>query len=368
VVILHVITRVNQGGTAVWLGHLMRELPKTGDKVVLAAGHIGPGEVEDRLFVEVGGVRIGSLQRQVDVYRDLQALKQVRRLIREIKPDVINTHTSKAGVIGRLATLTLWGTRPIVIHTYHGHILYGYFGRFSNLVIALTERLLSRFTDHFIVSGAQVLKELQGKGIIKKDNYTVVRPGVSSLPQIPKSQAQGLLGIGSAKFVIGWMGRFEPIKRPDRVVALAKNNPEFTFLAAGDGSLLTEIKSQEIPNLILPGWSSAQVIWSASDVAISTSENEAQPIALVEAGMYELPLVAFDVGSTADVIQDDVSGFLVETLSELEARLRQLHLDKEGALRLGKQAKNFSQSRFSVSQFISSHLRVYQLDSPKRGS
>jgi glycosyltransferase involved in cell wall biosynthesis len=359
-VILHLITRLNQGGTAVWLGHLVREMTKSGHKVTLAAGEVSPGEIEDDLFIQEGGIRIVGLQREVNLRNDLRAFKEIRRLIQEIKPDVINTHTSKAGVVGRIAALSLARKRSVVIHTYHGHILYGYFGKFSSFFIAQVERLLSRFTDHFVVSGLQVLSDLQQKKIIKRNNYTIVRPGVNGLDQIPKDRARDLLGIPTEKFVIGWMGRFEPIKRPDRVVELARNNPKFTFLAAGDGTLLKEMKSFQINNLVLPGWSLAQVIWSAADIAISTSENEAQPIALVEAGLCEIPSVAFDVGSTSDVIQNDVNGFVVKTLDEMEMRLKELSLCRDHTRRLGQQAKKLAEANFSVGQFIDSHLQVYE--------
>jgi hypothetical protein len=99
-------------------------MTKSGHKVTLAAGEVSPGEIEDDLFIQEGGIRIVGLQREVNLRNDLRAFKEIRRLIQEIKPDVINTHTSKAGVVGRIAALSLARKRSVVIHTYHGHILY----------------------------------------------------------------------------------------------------------------------------------------------------------------------------------------------------------------------------------------------------
>lgn len=359
-VILHLITRVNQGGTAVWLGNLIEGLAHLGHRSLLVAGNVGLDETEDDLFQQSRGIRVPELQRNISLLQDIKALFKIREVIRSTNPDLVNTHTSKAGLLGRLAVFSLMTGRPKVVHTYHGHILYGYFGRFASWGVVIIERILAKVTDRFIVSGKSVLSDLQDCKIISRNNYTVVRPGVAEKERIAKELARNTLGLEAVGPVVGWMGRFEAIKRPELVAELAQRNPSLVFVAAGQGSRLQTIRDLRLPNLVLPGWVDSSLIWSASDIAISTSSNEAQPIVLIEAGMMALPCVAFDVGSVSDVVETNVNGYLVETFDNLEARLLELADSDEVRRQFGNRARSMAVSRFSTVQFVDAHIGAYQ--------
>ena len=125
--VLHIIARFNVGGTATWITNLSEELVRMGHEVHLLAGEVESNEKEDERFSVLGGIRIKGLSRRVSMFSDLNSIFEIRKQIRAIKPDVINTHTAKAGVVGRIANLLLFSRKAPIVHTVHGHLLTGYF-------------------------------------------------------------------------------------------------------------------------------------------------------------------------------------------------------------------------------------------------
>ena len=134
--IVQVIARVNQGGTAKWLETLVIGLREKGHQVHLLAGSVEENENEDPCFVNLDGIRVPGLGRSVSILGDLKAIITIRKMLKEVKPDVLNTHTAKAGAIGRIAAIGL-GIR--VVHTFHGHLLYGYFSKRKTQIIIFIE-------------------------------------------------------------------------------------------------------------------------------------------------------------------------------------------------------------------------------------
>jgi hypothetical protein len=137
--VVHLIARFNQGGTATWLANLIEGQRACEDKVWLLAGDVQRGEKEDPKFNELDGIRIRGLGRKISLIDDVKAIFLIRKQLRALNPDVINTHTAKAGMVGRVAAWSLGKNRPRIVHTYHGHVLYGYFGRVSSLVFKYIE-------------------------------------------------------------------------------------------------------------------------------------------------------------------------------------------------------------------------------------
>ena len=358
--VLHVITRMNQGGTARWLEKLSKGLIAAGWNSVIVAGEVEGSEVEDYSFAELNGIKVQSLGKGKGLINVFRSLIQLRRIIKDQNPDVINTHTSKAGVIGRLAAGSIIGSKPRIIHTYHGHLLYGYFSKPITLSIIYIEKFVSLFTSHFIVAGMTVRDDLIDSGIGFADKFSIIKPGVDSQPQLDSSEIRSKFGIPKGAIVVSWMGRFEPVKSPSRVLELAKTFPHILFLMAGNGSLYNEIKSNAPGNLLLPGWCDANEIWSGSDIALLTSENEALPIALIEAGLAGLPSVAENVGSVSEVIRDKKTGILCNSHEERTQALTLLIED--GALRsqMGQNARKHCLSEFSSQKFIQNHTDVYR--------
>ena len=214
--IMHVITRFNRGGTATWLRTLITVQKKQGNEVSLLAGLVQNDEAEDENFYNLGGIHIQNLGRKISPFDDIKAFFEIRNQIKTIKPDIINTHTSKAGLLGRLAAISLI-KRPAIVHTYHGHLLYGYYGKSTTKFFSILEWALSFLTDVFIVSGENVKKDLEVAGVLRDKNVFLARPGILAPELKDRNQSE------KNSVIVGWLGRLTKIKRPDRLLELANN-------------------------------------------------------------------------------------------------------------------------------------------------
>jgi glycosyltransferase involved in cell wall biosynthesis len=358
--VVHVIARFNQGGTATWLVNLTEGQRSQGDDVWLIAGNVQAGEVEDSRFESLGGIRIDDLGRRVSPINDFLSIIRLRKYFREINPEVINTHTAKAGLVGRIAAYSLGSKRPKIVHTYHGHVLYGYFHPVSSYIYKLIEIALAKVTDLILVSGIRVKRELLEAGIGNDGQYISVKPGVEQVELLKRSVARDKLNLPLEATVVGWLGRISQIKRPDRIIVLARELPQLTFLVGGDGELLQKIKVSAPPNVRFVGWTTPSLVWSASDIALLTSDNEAQPISLIEAASLRLPLIGEDVGSVSEVIRSGKSGYLTSDLGERVEALAILGSDPGLRKKMGAEAFDDFKTLFSLDQFIEVHRNAYQ--------
>jgi glycosyltransferase involved in cell wall biosynthesis len=357
--VLQIITRVNQGGTARWLEKLALELTSPDWESVLVAGVVGKNEIEDACFEKLQGIRVHQLGKDKGPLKDFLALIELRKLLKKHNPDVVNTHTSKAGVLGRIAVSTIRNKNIRLIHTFHGHLLYGYFSKPLTTLIILIEKFMSRFTHQYIVAGKTVRDQLIEVGIGDNRKYSIIYPGVSTPVKLDSQIIRRKYGIPQESIVVGWMGRFESIKAPFRVLELAEHFPKMVFLMAGSGSLFETVKSMAPSNLILPGWSDANEIWSISDIALLTSENEALPIALIEAGLNGIPSVAEHVGSVSEVVLDEQTGYLCNSFEQREQALSNLSRDSHLRTEMGKKANIHCSSSFSLENFRKNHILAY---------
>ena len=357
---MQIMTRVNRGGTAKWLEILAMGLAENGHSNLVVAGFVQGDEVEDALFTNVGGVRVINLGRSVSPLHDFLAFIEIRRLIKEFGPDVVNTHTSKAGVVGRIAAFSILRNKPVIVHTYHGHLLYGYFtGKQVKFIVAI-EKSLAKISDLLLVSGERVRDELLREGIGRFAKYKLVNPGVPIPAYDNKLDIRKSLAIKKDDVVVGWLGRFVDIKHPERVIQLAEENPQVKFLMGGDGDLFAQISQLAPENVKLLGWSTPEVIWGAADIAILTSDNEAQPISLVEAGLAGIPSIAFNVGSIDSVISHGATGFLVDDLTQMSLKIGELSTNPAQREELGKNAKHKMLEQYSGQFFVDSHIDAYK--------
>jgi len=358
--VMQLITRVNRGGTAKWLEVLSQGLTVNGHINLLVAGNVHKNEIEDPLFQRLGGIRVSNLGRSISLQSDIRAFVELRRIIKEHKPDLINTHTSKAGVLGRIAVMSILSGKPAVVHTYHGHLLYGYFGELKIKIIITVEKFLARFSSALIVSGERVRNELLDVGIGTKSKFVLIKPGIPALKFQNKIDSRKNFGVSPNAIVVGWLGRLTEIKRPERVLELADWNPEIVFLLGGDGELHKFMSEMAPPNVRVVGWTTPEMVWGASDIAILTSDNEAQPITLVEAAMAGLPTVALNVGSIGSVVANGETGFLVENLPEMSERIMVLANNELLRSEMGVRAVEKMDNEFSVVNFVSGHIRTYK--------
>lgn len=364
--IMQIMTRVNRGGTAKWLEILTSGLVENGCESQILCGCVQEGETEDPIINNFDVIRINKMGRSISPINDLSAFLQIRHQIKTQKPDIVNTHTSKAGLLGRLAIMTIVKNKPAVVHTYHGHLLYGYFSRNKTKVLVSIENFLSKFTQLIIVSGSRVKKELLIAGVGEESQYRLIKPGIEEFRYADRQTARQSIGISEDQLVVGWLGRFAEVKKPERVVRLASMSPHIIFVMGGDGELFDLITKNSLPNLRLIGWSTPEFLWGISDIGILTSDNEAQPIALVEAAMAGIPTIALNVGSIEGVISDGETGYLVNDLATMSEKINELAINPKLRALMGEKAKLKMLSEFNVENFIESHLRVYELALKKR--
>lgn len=361
---------MNVGGPAVQVAGLMRTLPDTDYEHHLVTGYCDVDEVDflDTQALDVPATRIAGLGRKVSPTDDARVLRALVSEIRRFNPDIIHTHTAKAGFLGRAAA-RIAGTRSKVVHTYHGHLLHGYFGRPTTRAVILAERALGRVTDHWIAVGGQVRSDLLAVGVGDPNRFSVVPPGLSMGPAPDKLTARELLGLSPGLPVVAFVGRLTRIKRVDRfvdvVVQMQSLDPQVQFVVAGDGDqmdyLMQRTQDESLPIHILGMRSDIETVLAASDALVLTSDNEGTPVSLIQAGLAGIPVVATDVGSVSDIVHDGETGLLVPPIASRIARsLFDLLHDPTEARRLGSQAKATLGLRHSVERLTKDHETIYQ--------
>ena len=351
--ILHVIARMNVGGTSRYIGELVSNIPESN----VATGFVQGAEIEDHIVAKVQVFRIPHLGRKISPLNDFMAWMELKKIIKFFDPDVIHTHTFKAGVIGRLS-----GGRAKKVHTFHGHLFDDKsFSFLERIAITSSERFLATRTDLLISVGVRVGTELRQKGIGNGKEWLSIAPGVLVLPGHDKEESRMKLGLPSDEFLVGWMARMADVKNPHMLLKVAKLMPNTHFVMAGGGELLDEIRENKPENVTVIGWTDASLFWSAVDCAVSTSTNEGMPIALIEAQLAGIPIVATDVGSSAEVISHAETGFLVRNDPlELVKSLELLIRDREMLKKMGERAYSRASELFSVKRMIDAHEEAYK--------
>ena len=355
--VLHVIARLNVGGTARYIIRLAEELPKHKIETFVATGFVQGSEAEDPSVKKLKVIRIPSLGRQINPIKDHFAFKQLLEVIKEVKPDILHTHTFKAGYIGRIKTKEInkaAGKQVKFVHTFHGHLFDDpEFSGLKSLIIASFERRFAKNTDAIVTVGAQVGKELLERRIGKVKQFTNIPPGVEPL-KIPKAKPR-------TKITIGWIARVTGVKNPLRALEIAKLFPDSQFLIAGGGDMLEQVKAEAPRNTKVLGWTDAAKLFAASDIILSTSENEGMPIALIEAQLASKPVVATNVGGVSEVVINNKSGFVTRKDTEdLAKALQKLINSKTLRTAQGKAAKAHATKAFSVEKMIQAHVSLYK--------
>ena len=356
--VLHVIARVNLGGTARWLETLTAEQVAAGQEVIVATGHVQGDEVEDPGADTMPLVRLDRLGRAVSPFDDLTAMRELRDLIGDLQPDVVNTHTAKAGLVGRAAALSLGRRRPALVHTVHGHLLKGYFSSMAVRGISMSERVMAAASDLVLAAGQKVRDDLVAARIVSPDMVVVVRPGVRDFDRLSPEAARSALGVADlgARPVAGWLARVVRVKRPDRLAGAAMATPDVDYIVGGDGAMRGGLEEHAPPNLRTLGWADPATFWSACDFAVLTSDNEAMPYSLVEAALAGLPTVTTDAGSASEVVVDGVTGLVVPLSAEAVADgIRRLVADPPAMAAMGAAARERALAEFSPQRMLADH-------------
>lgn len=368
--VMRVIARMNVGGPAVQVSGLMRGLNSSNFDHRLYTGFCGPDEADylDAVATDVDAIRIEGLGRRVNLVGDLRAFVSLVKEIRAFKPNVIHTHTAKAGFLGRIASMvSLYPS--IRVHTFHGHLLNGYYGNLKRSLVILTEKFLATFTDRLLAVGGKVRQDLLAAGIGHPENFGLMPPGLQITKLPSKKDAQEFFSLPSHIFQCAFIGRVTQIKRPDRlldvVAEIKKRGIELEFLIAGDGELLEacreRIAAEELPVKVLGWQSDMERVLAASDIVILTSDNEGTPLSLIQAGMAALPVVTTNVGSIPEVVIDGVTGIVTNVdVMEMADALEKLVGVGGLRARMGFAAQEFTMANFGVNRLVRDHEVLYK--------
>ena len=366
--VLRVIARMNVGGPARQVVELARGLDADRFDQRLLVGRAADGEADylDLRAGDVPRVSVEGLGRAPKPADDVRALAAIAAEVRRFRPDIVHTHTAKAGVLGRLPAVL--HRVPVRVHTFHGHLLHGYFSPTVTRAVVVVEQVLASRTTALVAVGAQVRDELLAAGVGRPGQYSVVPPGIS-LGAVPsRTGARATLGIPPGAFVVGAIGRLVAIKRPDRLVETARRvvaaMPDAVFLVAGDGPerAAAEAAAADLGARVrFLGWrADVEVVLAASDVVVVTSDNEGMPVSLIEAGLAARPAVTTDVGSAREVVVDGETGFVVAPdAAALAAAVVRLALDPDLRVRLGAAARVWTTDRFSAARLVADTESLY---------
>jgi glycosyltransferase involved in cell wall biosynthesis len=379
--VLRVIGRLNVGGPALHVVYLAAGLAERGYATTLVAGSVARGEDSMGFVAEGLGVpvlRMDELRRDISPALDAIAVVKLARLIQRTRPHILHTHTAKAGAVGRLAALVAAGARPpIVLHTFHGHVLRGYFDPVRTAGFRVLERLLARTSTALIAVSPQVRDDLVELAIAPRKRFAVVRLGIELAERVAiddarRAETRRLMGIPPDRFVVGWIGRMTEVKRTDHVLdafrQLRHAGVEACLCLVGDGPdrPAVERRAHELgimrDTLFLGFQKDVAPFYAAFDALLLPSLNEGTPVSAMEALAAERPVVATRVGGVPDVVRDGEDGFLADpgAVPALAAGLARLAEDPELRRRMGAAGRARVLDRYAVQRLVDDTDLLYR--------
>ncbi|RZB30129.1 MAG: hypothetical protein SRB1_02409 [Desulfobacteraceae bacterium Eth-SRB1] len=333
--VAHIITRLDKGGSAENTLLTVRGLGREMYDVILVRGlsvESNMAEDEARAVDEIvreakregiSIITIPSLIRRIHPFYDLKTFFALIKILRRERPDIVHTHTSKAGILGRWAAF--FARVPVIVHTPHGHVFWGYSGRCKTSFYIVLERLTACITDKIIALTEQEKKDHLHFRIASEDKFSVVHSGVDldrfSNTSVDSAAMKRRLGIPDGNLVVGTTGRLTHVKGHRYLIEAAEkivsSRPDTTFVLLGDGELSGELKSMTSmlgieENVKFLGWRpDVAEVMSIFDIFVLPSLNEGMGRVLVEAMALGKPIVASNVGGIRDLVVDGKNGFLV---------------------------------------------------------
>jgi glycosyltransferase involved in cell wall biosynthesis len=379
--ILRVIARLNVGGPALHVAYLTTGLADRGYETTLVAGTLARGEESMATVAEARGVKIETLpalHREIGLLHDAQAILRLARLIRQERPTILHTHTAKAGAVGRIAAVLAGTARPpIIVHTFHGHVLRGYFNPFTTFAFRMLERWLARVTTALIAVSPEVRDDLVRLHVAPASKFTIIRLGIeleerTDTDEETRRETRRQLGMAPDAFVVGWVGRMTAVKRTDDVIralrGLVGRGVDAYLCLVGDGPDREHLERYAhelgvVKRCLFLGYQEdVSQFYGAMDALILPSMNEGTPVSVIEALAAQRPAVATRVGGTPDVIRDGVDGFLVEVgdVDALSDRLAELAADPERRARMGADGRERVLGRYAVERLVDDIDRLYR--------
>src|SRR5437764_4793845 len=379
--VLRVIARLNVGGPALHVAYLTAGLAERGYDTTLVAGTIARGEESMAFVADAHNVHVetlSELHREISPIRDLRAILRLARLIRRERPAILHTHTAKAGAVGRIAALLASTARPpIIVHTFHGHVLRGYFGPVKTFGFRLLERLLARMTTQLIAVSPEVRDDLVQLGVAPESKFAVVRLGIELDERVASDDAgrqetRRVLGIPEQAFVVGWFGRMTEVKRtPDVVRAfrgLVDAGVDGRLLLVGDGPERDGLErfAHELGVmrrcLFLGYQEEVGRYYDAVDALVLPSANEGTPVSVIESLAAARPVGATRVGGPPDVVLARLDCFSRElgSADAIDERRTELAADPDRRAQVGAAGREHVAERYAVERLVADTEELYR--------
>lgn len=361
---------------------LLHQELRAGFQTRLICGSPCPGEHDMGYLLgsEEHVLRLAGMSREISL-ADLKAFWDIYRFLRRERPQLVHTHTAKAGALGRSAA---WLARvPVIVHTYHGHVFHGYFSPQKTKLFLALERLLGRITTRVVAISESQKEDLSRRyQVVPPEKVSVVKNGFHFAHFSPeeRERARTAFGFQQSDFVLVWAGRMAPVKDIQLLAEVARaahaRGSKARFLVVGDGEERAgfEERVRECANVRLLGWQrDMDQVWRAADAAILTSRNEGTPTALIEAMAAGLPFVSTQVGAVhdlaagiweplpADMGFKAANGIMTERNPEaLLYAVEQLTNDRAGAQGMGETGRQFVRERFAAPRLVAEISALYR--------
>lgn len=373
--VAQIITRMDWGGSPDLVRLICSHLDKERFEVTLICGATDYPSRKTSEFLSGFGkvVFMPELRRDVDFVSDLRALIRLYSYFRGKKFDIAHTHTAKAGALGRFAAF-LAGV-PVIIHTPHGHNLYGYFGRIFTWWITAVERVSAVWTSKILALTLLEKNDYLKYGIGKENSIEVVNTAVETdnyqRDSAARLQLRDAFHVPIGQSVVGMVGRLEKVKGPDIFVAAAKKvlsvRADVKFILFGDGSMRKELEDDVHScglegRIVFAGWrDDIQQVMSMLDILVLPSRNEAVGLVLIEAQACGLPVIASNVGGVPEAIKDGQTGILVEPEDPdgLGNAVTRLLDDVRSRVRMGESGRIWAGERFKADIMVNRLTEVY---------
>lgn len=372
--VVRIIARLNVGGPAIHVTLLTEKLGAPGYQSTLVCGNIGADEGDMLYYAEAHGVHpliVPELGRSLHPLRDLVTIWTLYRLLRRLRPDVVHTHTAKAGFVGRIAA-KLAGV-PVIVHTFHGHVFRGYFSPTMTRVFLLIERATARMSDTVITLTEGLKRELADEyHVTRADHITVLPLGLDLVPFAATIRKNGsfrrLHTLPDDAPLVGIVGRLVPVKNHDlflRAAARVRQQvPTARFVIVGDGELRDQLEAQVDAlglreAVVFTGWQrDVAPIYADLDVLVISSVNEGTPVSVIEALSARCPVVASAVGGLPDLLDQGALGKLVPSNDEIalaEAIIETIVNPPDGSA-----AQAFVLDRYGIDRLVADLDQLYR--------
>ena len=378
--VLRIINRFNIGGPTYNATFLTRFLSDDFE-TLLIGGLPEKGESDSLHILEEYGVEpilLPEMKRKPNFFSDRKALKKIKEIIAEYKPDIVHTHASKAGALGRKAALDM--KVPVVVHTFHGHVFHSYFGKVKTELYKFIERKLAQKSTGIIAISDLQKKELVNTYKIANENKVNVIPLGFDLQKFNRNLSEkrkivrDKFQISEGQIAIAIIGRLAPIKNHSLFLESVdllhgQTEKKLVFFIVGDGEL-RDVIAQKVSELTIKGVDIRMTSWikdinefnAGMDIICLTSNNEGTPVSIIEAQASQVPVVSTNVGGVGNVMLDNETGFVVPKNNARIFADKLLVLIENEALRkdMGQKGWAFVKERFHFERLVKDMEHYYK--------